>query len=281
MKRKLTIALLGLTMVLTLAACGGKEYESGKQDKEEISISTEADEKEPKNDFNKRDELSTSEKDEIKEESTESNESPDLENSGGEVSDGREYSIEDLESMIPNDGIVMTTENSGFTITVGKQGKDSLVKMTYEGTTTDFYIIKDQMYAYVNDVNGETYLHTKIGDGENFTESLTEGTVNVDFSNAEKVTYVNTVDYNGGTYDVVRVDGTEEGTPVFVNYYVNVDTQKIDYISDDVSTISIEYVDAIILPNDFIKNTITEVTEEQMAGVLLNMMSYVSESTGQ
>ena len=198
-----------------------------------------------------------------------------------------EYTLEDVQAAFPADGFTVTAETEGFEMSVGSVGGNAIVTLDYAiGDVVysfDMYTIgSTDAYSILSDGTTTTYSHAPIAEGEDATSATGFESMVPNFDNVTNVTYVETKEYNGGTYDVVKVETTEgEGdfaVVTYSDYYINVETQMCDYMisideasgSEVVATITV--IDEIVLPEAFQTAEVEEITAEDLAGQMLAIM---------
>mgnify|MGYP003293627194 CR=1 FL=1 len=299
MKKKFLAVVLGMTMMMSLVACGGTD--NIETDGGDVSVTVEADGAGDGEDVGDGSTI---------EDSGEIAEIEVLEN--GSYDYDKDYTVDMLVEAMPQDNVYMYVETMGIGLGVGKSGENATIVINMEDANTgsemgmDLYIMGQDMYSYVHDSsqNMSIYQHAVVpaeeGAGD-IVGSLTEET-DMDLSNITSVEYVETLVENGIAYDVVQVEetveGVSDGVTVEINgelqepvetytavssYYIDVETGIVDRVvsvTDGVETImNIDVIDGIELPAGFSENEVVEVPAEDLMMQLFGVMMVMTEST--
>ena len=225
MKKKILTIIFGAFMIMSLVACNNADS-SAKESEEATEESDDED----------KDDADDKEDDEDDADDKKDADGDDKDNNGDKV-----YTADDIAAAFPIDDVKMTVVEDGMETVVGLDGENIFISSEVNGEMMEIYFVGTVMYMHVNSAGEDMWIKSQ--NQEDTIQQMYDELEMLDVeASMVDVEYIETVEEDGNTYDVVQAtemrDGEEYQTLLF---YINVDTGITEKTVNDEDDIVIYY----------------------------------------
>ncbi len=248
MKKKILTIIFGAFMIMSLVACNNANSSTN-----ESEVETEESDVEDKEDDEDDSDEDDADEDDADEKDSDENDADDKDDADADDKDNngdKVYTAEDIAAAFPIDDVKMTVVEDGMETVVGLDGENIFISSEADGEMVEIYFVGTVMYMHVKSAGDDMWMKT-----ENQEDTIQQMYDELNLLDVEAsmndVEYIETVEENGNTFDVVQLteirDGEEYQTLLF---YINVDTGLTEKTVNEEDGIVIYYepYDGFVLP---------------------------------